>query len=88
MIIWHVLEGPYQTPYDDEGHYRLLCKVQTEEEDKISKEEIVFYSFKGAYEVKKYFDTNINPLDEESMNLLIEVALGEEDYEQDDERAN
>jgi len=67
ILIWGVVDGPYfayevcqKEPLGDDSCL-LVCKV--EENGKILDSEVWFDCFDSAYEVKKYFDTNIEPLE-------------------------
>lgn len=59
MKIWHVKDGPYQV--DGSDICWLVCLVEIE--GKLETGELYYPSFDDAYEVKKYFDNNIEPLE-------------------------
>mgnify|MGYP001166428351 FL=1 len=60
--IWDVISGPYPCDIPDsvDVHYNL-CKVEIE--GKIIHMEYFFDSFNDAYEMVKYFQSNIEPLE-------------------------
>tara|TARA_R100000030_G_scaffold88252_1_gene72135 strand:- start:195 stop:437 length:243 start_codon:yes stop_codon:yes gene_type:complete len=60
--IWDVISGPYPCDIPDsvDVHYNL-CKVEIER--KIIHMEYFFDSFNDAYEMVKYFQSNIQPLE-------------------------
>ena len=60
--IWDVLSGPYPSDLPDEQdvHYNV-CKVEIE--GKVIQMEYFFDSFNDAYEMVKYFQSNIEPLE-------------------------
>jgi len=60
MKIWHVVDGPYQVDHSD-IHW-LVCLIEVTE-GKLETTELYYPSFDDAYEVKKYFDKNIEPLE-------------------------
>tara|TARA_R100000951_G_scaffold21442_1_gene17856 strand:+ start:457 stop:690 length:234 start_codon:yes stop_codon:yes gene_type:complete len=60
--IWDVISGPY--PFDhpdlDDVHYNL-CKIEVD--GKIDSMEYFFDTFNDAYEMVKYFQKNIDPIE-------------------------
>ena len=66
-LIWGVIDGPYfayevwQDELLDDDSCLLVCKV--EQDGEIFDSEVWFDCFDSAYEFKKYFDTNIEPLE-------------------------
>jgi len=67
ILIWGVVDGPYfacevcQDELLDDDSCLLVCKV--EEKGEVFDSEVWFDCFDSAYEFKKYFDTNIEPLE-------------------------
>ena len=66
-LIWGVVDGPYylhevcqDEPLDDDLCL-LVCKV--EQDGEVFDSEVWFDCFDSAYEFKRYFDTNIEPLE-------------------------
>ncbi len=68
--IWDVISGPYpcDIPDNEDVHYNV-CKIEVD--GKIRQIEYFFGSFNSAYEMVKYFHSNIEP---------IEVEYNEDDY--------
>jgi len=67
--IWDVIDGPYPAgiPEREEAYYNV-CKVELN--GKISEIEYVFGSFNSAYEMVKYFQTNIEPIEVNSEDSI------------------
>ena len=63
--IWDVIDGPYPAgiPEREEAHYNV-CKVEIG--GWFGEIEYVFGSFNSAYEMVKYFQTNIEPIEVDS----------------------
>ena len=66
--VWGIIEGPISRedmPERDElpedFAYLLVCKVEVDK--KVDEHNFWFDSLDGAYELKKYFDSNIEPLE-------------------------
>ncbi len=60
--IWDVISGPYPCDIPDaEDVYFNLCKVEVD--GKIESIEYFFDSFNEAYEMIKYFQKNIEPIE-------------------------
>jgi|TARA_B110000483_G_scaffold227148_1_gene288640 hypothetical protein len=66
--VWGIIEGPISRedmPERDElpedFAYLLVCKVEVDK--KVDEHNFWFDSLDGAYEWKKYFDSNIEPLE-------------------------
>lgn len=68
MKIWHVKDGPYNVEGTD-IHW-IVCLVEVED-GKLETSELYYPTFDDAYEVKKYFDKNIEPLTYERDDTIL-----------------
>jgi hypothetical protein len=67
LVIWGVIDGPFTlygdiSAEDKQVPYYNLCKVSVSGNPEVFQTEIHFDSFESAYNMKRHFDKNIEPI--------------------------
>ena len=67
LVVWGVVEGPFTMQgdldeEDEEAPYYNRCKVSLSGDPEVFHTEVHFDSFESAYNMKRHFDKNIEPI--------------------------